>query len=77
MEPDVKFFLLTIVQSISMVLLWMLLNMTFGIYYDFAFFDKTPTLGNYLYDLFLVSSFVFLVIYLKRKWKGWREPGEE
>jgi len=76
MEPDVRFFLLCIVQSISMVLLWMLVNMTFGIYFDLAFFENPPTIFNYLYWIFLLTSFVLLILYLKRKWKGWKEPGE-
>jgi hypothetical protein len=76
MDPDVRFFLMTIVQSISMVMLWMLINMTIGIYYDFAFFDDKPTLGNYIYYPLLIISFVFLIRYLKKKWKGWKEPGE-
>jgi hypothetical protein len=76
MDPDVRFFLMTIVQSISMVMLWMLLNMTFGIYYGFAFFDDGATLGNYIYYPLMVISFVFLIRYLKNKWKGWKEPGE-
>jgi len=76
MDPDVRFFLLTIVQSISMVLLWMLLNMTIGIYYGFGFFDESPTLGNYIYGAAFLISFVFLIRYLKNKWRGWKEPGE-
>jgi hypothetical protein len=76
MEPDVRYFLLCIVQSISMVLLWMLVNMTLGIYFDFAFFENPPTVFNYLYGLFLIASFILLIRYLQKKWKGWKEPGE-
>ena len=76
MEPDVKAFLLVIVQSISMAMLWLLLNMTFGIYFNYAFFDNGFSLGNVIYYLFLIASFIFLLIYLKRKWKGFKEIGE-
>jgi hypothetical protein len=76
MDPDVRFFLLTIVQSISMVMVWMLVNMTIGIYFGFAFFEAKPTISNFIYYPLLVISFVFLIRYLKNKWKGWKEPGE-
>jgi hypothetical protein len=57
-------------------MLWLLLNMTFGIYFNYAFFDTGFSLGNLLYYIFLVASFIFLLIYLKRKWKGFKEIGE-
>lgn len=73
MEPEVKAFLLRIVQSLSMTMVWLLINMTVGIYFNYAFFDDTPTLGNYIYGVFLVGSFILLLIYLKQKWKGFEE----
>ena len=76
MEPDVKAFLLMIVQSISMCMVWLLLNMTFGIYYDYAFFEGTPSLGNIIYDVFFLTSLILLILYLRKKWKGWKEIGE-
>jgi uncharacterized membrane protein YcaP (DUF421 family) len=73
MEPEVTAFLIKIVQSISMVMLWMLVNMTIGIYYGLAFVENDITLSNVLYGIFLIVSFVFLFIYLKRKWKDFKE----
>lgn len=73
MEPDVKAFLLRIVQSISMALLWMLVNMTAGIYFNLAFFEGPIHVWNILYYIFLITTFVFLIIYLKKKWKGFEE----
>jgi hypothetical protein len=73
MEPDVREFLVKIMQSISMGLVWLLINMSIGIYFEFAFFEGIPTLGNYIYyAAFLVSLFA-LIRYLKKKWKGWEE----
>ena len=77
MEPDVRAFLMCIVQTISMGMMWLLLNMTFGIYFNFAFFENAPSAGNIIYYIFLVGSFTFLVFYLRRKWKGFKEIGEE
>ena len=76
MEPDVRLFLLTILNTISMGMVWLLVNMTIGIYYGFAFFDDKPTLGNYLYGAFFLVSLVLLIRYLKKKWRGWKEIGE-
>ncbi len=76
MEPEVKAFLLMIVNSISMAMLWLLANMTVGIYFNYAFFDDSPSLGNIIFYLFLITSFIFLFLYLRKKWKGFKEIGE-
>lgn len=73
MEPEVKEFLIKIVQSLSMGLLWLLVNMSIGIYYGLAFFEDSPTLGNYLYYTGFLISLAALILYLKKKWKGWQE----
>ncbi len=76
MEPDVKAFLLVILNSISMAMIWLMLNMTFGIYFNFAFFDTGVSVGNILFYIFLITSFLFLLYYLRKKWKGFKEIGE-
>lgn len=76
MEPDIKAFLLLIVNTIAMGMLWLLLNMTFGIYYGFAFFTGHPSIANIVYWICLITSFIFLLRYFKKKWKGFKEIGE-
>jgi hypothetical protein len=62
MEPDVQEFLIRIIQTISMAIVWLLVNMC--------------ALGNYIfYGWFLLSS-VWIISYLRKKWKGWKEMGE-
>ena len=73
MEPDVKAFLIKIVQSLSMGMLWLLLNMSAGIYFGLAFFEDKPSLANYIYYIAFLISFVLLIRYLRNKWKGWEE----
>jgi hypothetical protein len=69
MEEDTKAFLLRIVNTLSYVLIWMILNLFLGIYKNMAFFEDRPGWKNYLfYSIFLVSLF-FLLKYLKRKWE--------
>lgn len=73
MEPEVKDFLVRIVQSLSMGMLWLLINMSIGIYYGFAFFDERPGTWNFVYYAGFILSLFLLIAYLKRKWKGWQE----
>ena len=73
MEPDVKAFLIKIMQSLSVCLLWLLINMSIGIYYGLAFFEHRPSTGNLVYYACLLGSFIFLIRYLRKKWKGWDE----
>ncbi|HMI79235.1 MAG TPA: hypothetical protein VK484_10590 [Ferruginibacter sp.] len=69
MEEDTRAFLIRIMQTISLVLLWMLVNVFIGIYKDLAFFEGRPNWKNYLYYAFFLISLVVLIIHLKRKWK--------
>ncbi len=73
MEEDVKEFLIKIVQSISMGLVWLLANMSIGIYFGFAFFEGRPSIGNYIYYTVFILSLLALINYLRKKWKGWEE----
>ena len=76
MEPDVKEFLLRIVQTISISILWLLVNMCIGIYLGFAFFENHPSLGNYIFYVWFLISLTWLIYHLRKKWKGWKEIGE-
>jgi ABC-type spermidine/putrescine transport system permease subunit I len=69
MEEDTKAFLIRILNTISIVLLWMMVNVIAGIYLGYGFFEGKPDWKNYTYYLFFLSSFISLIIHLKRKWK--------
>jgi ABC-type glycerol-3-phosphate transport system permease component len=69
MEDETREFLVRIMQTVSIVLLWMMLNVFIGLYKGYAFFEKDPGWQNYLYYAFLVTTFIALIIHLKRKWK--------
>ncbi|UEG50641.1 hypothetical protein LK994_04040 [Ferruginibacter lapsinanis] len=69
MEPDVRAFLLRIVQTISMAMLWLLVNMTIGIYFDLAFFEGSPTIWNYIFYVWFLVTFALLLMYFRNKWK--------
>ena len=69
MEEDTKAFLVRIIQTVSIVLLWMMVNVFLGIYKNYGFFDDRPDWTNYLYYAFFLISLLALIIHLKRKWK--------
>ena len=69
MEENTREFLVRIVNTIAMVLLWMMVNVFIGIYLNYAFFEDQPSWKNYIYYVFFIASFIFLVRHLKRKWK--------
>ena len=69
MESETKDFLIRIINTISIVLVWMLVNVFIGIYKGYAFFEEHPNWANYLYYAFLLISFVLMIRHLKKKWK--------
>jgi hypothetical protein len=69
MEPDIKNFLYKVMSSFSMSLLWLLINSTIGIAFNYGFFENRPSLGNYIFYTWFLGSLYFLIVYLKKKWK--------
>lgn len=68
-DDDAKEFLVRIVNTIAIVMLWLMINVFFGFYKDYAFFEQRLNWTNYLFYTFSLASFVALIIYLYRKWK--------
>ena len=68
MEDETRVFLVRIANTVSIVLLWMMVNVFTGIYLEFGFFEGSPSLQNILYYIFFLSTFTFLILHLKKKW---------
>lgn len=68
-EPDVKKFFNRIVNSLAIGLLWLFINSTVGIAFNFAFFDGQPSAGNYIFYGWFLLSLALLLLYYKKKWK--------
>lgn len=68
MEPEVKKFFSRIVSSLSVGLLWLMVNSTLGIYFHLAFFEYRPGLGNYIFYGWFLISLVLLIFFYKKKW---------
>lgn len=69
MEDETRNFLILIVNTIAIVLLWMIVHVLLGIYFNFAFFETTPGWENIIYYIFLISSLLLIIRYLGKKWK--------
>lgn len=69
MEDDTRQYLLLIVNTISIVLLWMMACVFFGIFLGYGFFEDRPDWKNILFYIFFLGTMGFLVRYLVRKWK--------
>ena len=73
MEPEIRAFLVMVMQSVSLTLLWMLVNMTLGIYYNLAFPEGPLSIWNVLFYVFFLVTMVLLLVYLRKRWKGFKE----
>lgn len=69
MEPEVKEFLKRIMYSLFMGLLWMALNSTFGIMFDFAFVHDSVSVGNIIFYIWFLASLAALIWFYVRLWK--------
>lgn len=68
MEPGIRKYLIRIVNTLSLGLLWLALNSTAGIMYDQAFVHEKITLGNILFYIWFVSSLTAYLWYVIRLW---------
>ena len=68
MENETRDFLVLIANTISLVLLWMMINVFIGIYFEYGFFEGSPSWKNISYYIFLLLSLIFLIKHLRKKW---------
>ncbi|MEI7964266.1 MAG: hypothetical protein WCH29_03800 [Chitinophagaceae bacterium] len=68
MDDDSKDFLVRIVQTISMIVLWMMVNIYVGVYKNYAFFEGSPNWTNLLYYAVCLITLALLIRYIIRKW---------
>jgi hypothetical protein len=71
MEPGVRKYLIRILNTLSLGLLWLVLNSTFGIMYDYGFIHDHIKLGNIIFYTWLLLS---LGAYLWWLVKVWSQP---
>ena len=69
MEPGIREFFKRLVTTISLLILWMAVNTTIGIKYNFAFFEDKIHWYNYVFYVWLVVTFVALIWFYKKLWE--------
>lgn len=67
-EDETRNFLVKIANTIAIILLWMMLNVFFGIYKELGIVSGSFTWQNSLYYLLAAATFVWLILHIKRKW---------
>ena len=68
MEPGVKEYLLRIVNTLALGLLWMAINSTAGIMYDLAFVHDHVTVGNIIFFIWFALSLTAYLWWVIRLW---------
>ncbi len=71
MEPGIREFFKRLVTSISLLVLWMIINVTIGIKYNLGFYDDAIQWYNIVFYVWLAISFSALMWAYK---KIWRKP---
>jgi len=69
-DPDVKVFLIKVLNSISIGLLWLLTCSTAGIYYKLGFIYRKPAIYPVIFYLCMLITLILLVRYLIKLWKS-------
>ena len=68
MEPGVSKYLVRILNTISVGLLWLAINSTIGIMYDYAFIHDHFTTGNILFYCWFFISLTLFLWWIIRLW---------
>lgn len=71
MEDDTRAFFVLIANSIALILIWMIVNILVGIYWNYAFFEDRPSWKNILYYLVSLMALVWIGRHIIRKWKSY------
>ena len=69
MEPGIKEFFRRIVTTISLLILWMMINVTLGIKYNLAFFETSAQWYNIVFYVWLLASLVILIWLCLKIWQ--------
>lgn len=67
MEPEVREFLQRIVWTLSIALLWLMINTIAGLRFELAIFDGTHQIATIFFYVWLLLS-ILLMLKLFRKW---------
>jgi hypothetical protein len=69
MEKEVRDYLKKVLATVSLGLLWLLINSTAGIMFGQMFIKNQITAGNIIFYSWFIISFAALIYYYTRLWK--------
>jgi hypothetical protein len=69
-NPDVRPFLKRVMYTMTAGLVWLGINTTFGIMKEYGFIREKISAGNIVFYTWLLLSFIALIWYFRRMWKG-------
>ena len=70
MEPKIIQYLKRIIKTLSMGLLWMVINAKIGILNNYAFIEGKVKTGNIIFYIWFVISLSLLLYYFYKIWKN-------
>lgn len=68
MEPGIKEYLTRIINTLAVGLLWMAINTSFGIMYDYAFIHDHIGIGNIIFYIWFLASLTAFLWWVIRLW---------
>lgn len=69
MEPELREFFRRIIQTVSVGLIWLMINSTAGIMFEYAFIQGKISTGNILFYAWLLVSGALILRYFIRLWR--------
>jgi len=69
MEPEIREFFKRIVSSLSLLILWMIINLTLGIKLNFAFIEAKIRWYNIAFYVWLMASLAVLIWLCLKIWQ--------
>lgn len=73
MEPNMLRYFLLIANTVSVIIIWMLANLFFGLYLGYGYFYEGSKTVSAIYYAISVVSLIFLVRYIIKKWNRFAE----
>ena len=70
MEPKIVIYLKRIVKTISIMLVWMIINARVGITTNYAFIEGKLTTANVLFYVWFVISLAVMLFMFYKLWKN-------
>ena len=74
MEDDTRNFLILIMQTVSSIILWLMVNIFFGLYLQYGMFTTSPNFVNMMYYCIFIAGSIALFLFFKKKWKALKIP---